>query len=299
MMLGWLFASQADRRLLGMGPFRGPTPWVIAIMSFSIMIIAATGLALANTAGSLSRAIEARYAVEVPNGARNLGAITQALKSAPGVTGVEPVPESEMRQTLERWLGPAAESADLPVPALVNFDAAPGADIGAIQRRMQAIAPAAKLSAHRDRVGPLLRSMRALQWLAFGLVLLLSVASAAAVVLAARGALDTHRFTIEVMHGIGATDLQPFATFTMLNGSIDGGTHLGNAGVTVMRIGECRTLDQTTNLENIHDRRDARRGDEDAAIGLMAQHALFRQQPENLAQRVARDLQLLAKSRLG
>jgi cell division transport system permease protein len=28
------------------------------------------------------------------------------------------------------------------------------------------------------------------------------------VVLAARGALDTHRFTIEVMHGIGATDLQ-------------------------------------------------------------------------------------------
>jgi cell division transport system permease protein len=28
------------------------------------------------------------------------------------------------------------------------------------------------------------------------------------VVLAARGALDTHRFTIEVMHGVGATDLQ-------------------------------------------------------------------------------------------
>jgi cell division transport system permease protein len=54
----------------------------------------------------------------------------------------------------------------------------------------------------------LLRSIAALQWLAFGLVLLLSGAAAAAVVLAARGALDTHRFTIEVMHGIGATDLQ-------------------------------------------------------------------------------------------
>jgi cell division transport system permease protein len=47
-----------------------------------------------------------------------------------------------------------------------------------------------------------------LQWVAFGLVLLLSIAASAAVVLAARGALDTHRFTIEVMHGIGATDLQ-------------------------------------------------------------------------------------------
>jgi cell division transport system permease protein len=57
-------------------------------------------------------------------------------------------------------------------------------------------------------VGPLLHSLRLLQWVALGLVLLLSAAASAAVVLAARGALDTHRFTIEVMHGIGATDVQ-------------------------------------------------------------------------------------------
>jgi cell division transport system permease protein len=121
---------------------------------------------------------------------------------------VEAVPESEMRRTLQRWLGPAAESADLPVPALVNFNAAPGTDVGAIERRVQAIAPSAHLSAQRDKVAPLLRSMRSIQWLAFGLVFLLSIAAVAAVVLAARGALDTHRFTIEVMHGIGATDIQ-------------------------------------------------------------------------------------------
>jgi cell division transport system permease protein len=208
MMLGWLFASPADRRLLGGSRFRGPTPWVIAIMSFSIMIIAATGLALADTAGALSRAIEARYAVEVPNGGQNLDALVATLKAAPGVTSVEAVPQSEMRRTLERWLGSAAESADLPVPALVNFDARPGADIGAVRHRVQVIAPAARVSAHRDRVAPILNSMRAVQWIAFGLVVLLSAAAAAAVVLATRGALDTHRFTIEVMHGIGSTDLQ-------------------------------------------------------------------------------------------
>ena len=56
-MLAWLFASPADRRLLAAGSRRAPTAWVIAIMSFSIMLIAATGLALANTAGVLSRAI--------------------------------------------------------------------------------------------------------------------------------------------------------------------------------------------------------------------------------------------------
>jgi cell division transport system permease protein len=207
-MLSWLFVSQSDRRLLGTDRFRGPTPWVIAIMSFSIIVIAATGLALANTASSLTHAIQSRYAVEVPNGGQNLDLLVSTLKASPGVASVEAVPESEMRRTLERWLGPAAKSADLPVPALVNFDVRPGTDVAAIQRHLQEIAPAAQISAHRDRVAPLLRSMRALQWLAFGLVIMLSGAAAAAVVLAARGALDTHRFTIEVMHGIGATDLQ-------------------------------------------------------------------------------------------
>ena len=207
-MLDWLFSSAADRRLLGTSRFRGPMPWVIAIMSFSIIIVAATGLALAGSAASLSEAIASRYSVEVADGAQNLGAVVATLERSPGVASVEPVPESEMRRTLERWLGPAAEAADLPVPALVNFDARPGTDLGAVEKRVQAIAPAARISAHRDKVAPLLRSMRALQWLAFGLLLLLGAAAAAAVVLAARGALDTHRFTIEVMHGIGATDLQ-------------------------------------------------------------------------------------------
>jgi cell division transport system permease protein len=208
-MLDWLFASPAERRLLGQQRLRGPTPWVIAIMSFSIMIIAASGLALANTAGVLTRAIEARYAVEVPNGGGDLAAILEVVRTAPGVTSAEAVSEGDMRQTLERWLGPAAaESADLPVPALVNFDVAQGANLGAVEQRVRALAPDARIIAHRESIGPLLHSLHVLQWVAFGLVLMLSAAAAAAVVLAARGALDTHRSTIDVMHGIGATDIQ-------------------------------------------------------------------------------------------
>lgn len=207
-MFDWLFSSPAERRLLGGGKMRGPTSWVVAIMSFSIMVIAAAGLALANTAGTLSGAIEARYAVEVPGGSPNLAGTLETVRKSPGVISAQAVPESEMRRTLERWLGDAAESSDLPVPALINFDVRPGADLGAIQKRVQAIAPGATITAHQDAVGPLLRSLRLLQWVAFGLVLLLSAAACAAVVLAARGALDTHRSTIEVMHGIGATDGQ-------------------------------------------------------------------------------------------
>jgi cell division transport system permease protein len=207
-MFAWLFVAPAERRLLGAARFGGPTPSVIAIMTFSIMLIAASGLALASTAALVARSIESRYALEVPGGAASLAPLVQAVRSTAGVNSVEAVPESDMRQTLERWLGPAAQSAELPVPALINFDAAPGTRLGALQQRARAIAPGARLVAHRDGVGPLLHSLRLLQWVAFGLVVLLSIAASAAVVLAARGALDTHRFTIEVMHGIGATDLQ-------------------------------------------------------------------------------------------
>jgi cell division transport system permease protein len=207
-MFGWLFVAPADRRLLNASSRRAPTPWVIAIMSFSIMLIAASGLALANMAGVLSRAIEARYSIELPAGGVSLDRVIEVVRSTPGVTGAQPVPESEMRKTLERWLGPAAQSRDLPVPALINFDAGPRIDLPAMQQRIEFMAPGGRLTAQRTSVAPLLHSLVLLEAVAFGLVLLLSAAAAAAVVLAARGALDTHRFTIEVMHGIGATDLQ-------------------------------------------------------------------------------------------
>jgi cell division transport system permease protein len=113
-----------------------------------------------------------------------------------------------MRKTLERWLGPAAKSRELPVPALINFDFRQGANLSTLEQRVKSIAPGTRIVAHRDSVAPLMRSLILLQAVALGLVLLLSAAAAAAVVLAARGALDTHRFTIEVMHGIGASDLQ-------------------------------------------------------------------------------------------
>jgi cell division transport system permease protein len=54
----------------------------------------------------------------------------------------------------------------------------------------------------------MLGTLGALTLIAGLLVALIALATAAAVVLATRSALETHRGTIEVLHGIGATDLQ-------------------------------------------------------------------------------------------
>ena len=207
MMFAWLFASPAERRLLGAGKLRGPTPWVIAIMSFSIVIVAAAGLALANTASLVARSAESRYSVQVPNGSRDLPRLLQAVRRAPGVVAAEAVPENAMRRTLKQWLGPAADNSDLPVPALINFDLRPGASVTDVDRAVKSMAADASITPHQEALRPLLNSLRALQGVALGLAILLATAAAAAVVLAALGALDTQRSTIDVMHGVGATDL--------------------------------------------------------------------------------------------
>lgn len=206
-MMKWLFVSPAHRRLLPGGRFRGPTPWVIAIMTFVMMIVTSAALALANAAGTIAEGSESRYVAQIPDG-KMLPSAVVLLRGTEGVSNIEPVPELEMRRTLERWLGPVASSADLPVPALIHLDIGAPATERLIENRLRSAAPGASLSAHEEQIRPLVTTMRALQALALALVLLMLAATSATVVLSARGALDTNRATIEVMHGIGATDLQ-------------------------------------------------------------------------------------------
>lgn len=205
----FLAGTEAERGLLPGGTLRGPTPYVIAIMTFAMMIVAAAGLALANAAGIVAGAVEHRYVLQLPDG--GAGKLQAAVKAAHGVRniiGVEAVPEAEMRRTLEKWVGEGGLGEELPVPAIIHLDLQPGADVAQIRNALSRAVPGARFIAEQATVQPLLGSLRALRWLAVALVLLMAAATSAAVVLAARGALDTHRNTIEVMHGIGATDEQ-------------------------------------------------------------------------------------------
>ena len=206
-MIGSLHRRAADRRIIGGSTLRSITPWIVAVMSFTILLIAATGLIVTSAASTLERSISNRFSLEVPGGA-DVEMLAERMRALPGIASADPVSEAEMRDTLEKWLGRAAASPDLPVPALVDFDLDDGADAGAVRRALARLEPAGEVVEHGDSVAPLLGSLLLLQWVALALVLLLGLAASAAVVLAARGAMDTNRPTVEVLHGIGATDAQ-------------------------------------------------------------------------------------------
>jgi len=205
----------AERGLLPEGRIAGPMPWVIAIMMFLTVLAAAAGLGLAGAAARLDDQIGSRLTIQVVEANPTLRqaqaeAAANRLRELPGVVAVRVVPEQEIERLLEPWIGVGGLEGDLPVPALIDVDLTTDgqADLAPLRAAVAAVAPAARVDTNAQWLAPLASLIGALKWLAAGLVLLMVGATAATVVLAARAALDTHRATIEILHLMGATDVQ-------------------------------------------------------------------------------------------
>lgn len=208
-------ASAADRRLLPEGRMAGPMPWVVAIMTFLTVLAAGAGLALGNAASGLGAQLAGKLTIQIvePNPdlrARQTQTVLGELSRLAPVANAEQVDDAKMRTLLAPWLGRDGIDADLPVPTLIDV-ALRTADPRAVEEvtaTVKSIAPAARVDSHAQWLGPLQGLLSTLRWLSVALVVLMAVAMAAAVVLSARTAMITHRPTIDIMHMMGASDIQ-------------------------------------------------------------------------------------------
>ncbi|HEX8256735.1 MAG TPA: cell division protein, partial [Allosphingosinicella sp.] len=237
----------ADRRLLPEGRLAGPMPWVIAIMMFLTVLAAAAGLGLGSAARSLDADIGNRLTVQIVEAnpdarAAQAARAVERLRALSGVTAVRRLDEAEMERLLEPWLGEGGLEADIPVPAMIDVELSVDAyrRIDGIRAAVRDVAPSARVDDNAQWLAPLAKLIEALQLLALGLVLLMIGATAATVVLAARAALDTHRSTIEVLHLMGATDIQVARLFQRriaLDALFGGMTGLLAAALVLLVIG--------------------------------------------------------------
>lgn len=237
-----------DRKLIPEGRLSGQMPWVIAIMLFLTILVAAAGLTLADAARKGGNDLAQQVSVQIIEAdpakrSAQRGAIAKALRGLPGVTSVKPVPDAEVRNLLEPWLGSGVIDADIPVPALVDirFNEAPtAASLKVLQARLRPIAPNTRLDSHGSWMAPFFKLMSALVWLAVAILLLLLVATSAVVVLAVRSTLNTHRGTIEIMHMMGGTDLQAARLFqrrVALDALLGGVVGFGAAAAVILTLG--------------------------------------------------------------
>ncbi|HZG09819.1 MAG TPA: FtsX-like permease family protein [Allosphingosinicella sp.] len=237
----------ADARLLPEGRLSGPMPWVIAIMMFLTLLAAAAGLGLGSAAASLDTETGNRATVQIvePNPDARESQARDALAllaRLPGVTAAERVAPDEMRALLEPWLGPGGMEADLPIPAMIDIELSPAAyaRMDGLRAALADVAPAARVDDNAQWLAPLAGLIGSLRWLAGSLVVLMIGATAATVVLAARASLDTHRGTIEVLHLMGATDVQVARLFQRriaLDALFGGAVGLAAAGAVLLLIG--------------------------------------------------------------
>lgn len=215
-------ASAAKRRqpraarLLPQPRMGGLMPWVIAILIALVVIAAAGGLGLRNLAESARADLASAVTVQViepnPDLRAARGAETvKLLQAMTLVRSVRLVPPEELAALLEPWLGPAATSGDVPIPVLVDVELvrrASPADIAVLTAALERKVPGARVDAQSDWLRPVYSALSALQWLALGLIGLVALATAAAVWLASRNALASHRETVEIIHLLGGTDRQ-------------------------------------------------------------------------------------------
>lgn len=213
--------GRAAARLLPPTRLTGPIPWVIAILIALVVIASAGGLALRNLSAAASAGLSSAVSVQViePNPdlrADRGAAAARVLTQVEGVTAVRLVPEAELTAMLEPWLGEAATSGDVPIPALIDVElsrSAGPADVARIEAALKAEVPGARVDAQGDFLRPVAAALAALQWLALGLVGLVALATAAAVWLAAKNAFAGARDTVEIMHLLGASPRQITAVF--------------------------------------------------------------------------------------
>ena len=237
----------------------GPIPWVIAIMVGLMVIAAAGGLALRNTGKAAAAELSGGITVQIVEArpaerARQAAAAVDLLRQMSGMSDVHLVPQAELDALLEPWLGGTeatasgmaadAGEAGIPVPSLIDARVAGAltpARLAALQDRLRKVSPAARVDAQSAWLKPVFGAVDALQWLALALVVLLSCATAAAVMLAARTALGANRETIEVVHLLGGTDAQIARIFQRsigldaLGGSIAGAAA---GGVVIALLGK-------------------------------------------------------------
>jgi cell division transport system permease protein len=200
------------RRLLDDGRRLRAMTWIMAIMLFLTVLAGALGLGMSNALAQLDRQLAGQLTVQIvePDArARDaqVKAIVAALSAMPQVVEAREADRARMAELLKPWLGDAGLDADLPMPVLIDVETR-GDAANAVAAAVRRVAPAARVDRNAAWLSPLRGLLSLLRWVAFGLVMVIAVATAAVVLLAARAGLDTHRDTIEVLQMLGSTDLQ-------------------------------------------------------------------------------------------
>src|SRR2546429_3266174 len=210
---------------------------VVAIMTFLRSITTGAVLLVSASAAEWQSEVASEITIQVrPVAGRDLvrdtAAVTEAMRTQPGIVEVRPFSKDESGKLLEPWLGSGLSMDDLPVPRVIVARLQPGAvlDLATLPARVLQAAPRASVDDHRAWIERMRSMTGATVFAGIGILALVIIATIISVSFATRGAMAANRPIVEVLHFVGAGDryianrfLRHFLRLGLQGGVIGGG----------------------------------------------------------------------------
>jgi len=186
---------------------------VIAVMAFLAGIALGAALIAERASADWQTGLAGRLTVQiVPSGKSMLPMDSQVaaalgvLNATQGVAHAEALSQREMVELVRPWLGSNALIPELPLPRLIDVTLVPGEhlDVEKLRQQLKAAAPDSNLDDHTRWLARLRALAHGILWSAYGVLALISLATAATVSFATRAGLAAHRDIVELLHQMGA-----------------------------------------------------------------------------------------------
>lgn len=188
------------------------TTVLTAAMAFLGVLTLAAGMAAlllaAEWRADLTGAATVRIAT-APEGAMGarVEAVTEVLRTTPGIAGVRALDDEEQAALIAPWLGEGLDLSDLPAPRLIDVTLeGAGPDASALQQRLDLTVEGAVYDDHAAWREPLAASAEALTRLALVATALVLGTAGVTIAFAARATLAANAGVIEVVRLVGAED---------------------------------------------------------------------------------------------
>jgi cell division transport system permease protein len=192
-----------------------PLDVVIAVMAFLAALALGASLIAQRTAHGWQSGLSDRLTVQILPPVKSAAgssldeeteAALSVLRATPGIAHAAPLTQEQTLSLVQPWLGADSLVADLPLPRLIDAKITPGAqvDLALLGRQLKQAAPDSLLDDHARWISRLKDLAEAITWSAYGILLLIAIATAAAVSFATRAGLEAHHEMVELLHQMGA-----------------------------------------------------------------------------------------------
>jgi cell division transport system permease protein len=133
-------------------------------------------------------------------------AALSVLNATQGIAHASLLSDAEINALVEPWIGKDGLVAGIPLPRLIDASITPGEDmdVNALAAKLKRAAPHASVDDHRRWIARLRELADAVRFSAYGILLLIAGATAAAVSFATRAGLDAHHEMVALLHQMGA-----------------------------------------------------------------------------------------------